>query len=182
METALVRPHIEDTLIADMAKGFVEAQAKLKCPPDVTNDMVALLEKISRQLDNLQQVPVAPPSGQTVLGQGGSGMVQNAGSGQQTPPADQEGNAAASHLQALFAQSLQAGRTGQQNPSSGGASSRGQAKATPAQTAAQALATAQYELSQELEASLEKLKKVIAESESLAGRISGMIGGESNTK
>lgn len=50
------------------------------------------------------------------------------------------------------------------------------------QTAAQALAQAQYELADELEASLKKLKQVISESEKLANKISNLLGEENSSQ
>ena len=53
-------------------------------------------------------------------------------------------------------------------------------RATVVKTAAQALSEAQYELSVELENSLQKLKQVISESEKLADKISKILGEEPN--
>jgi len=78
-------------------------------------------------------------------------------------------------LAALFGQFLQAEK------SSGGAQPQGGGDAAT-QAAAQALAQAQYELATELEASLQKLRQVIGESERLAGKISSLLGRENGSR
>ena len=50
------------------------------------------------------------------------------------------------------------------------------------QTVSQVLAQAQYELANELETSLKKLKQVISESEQLANNISKLLGEETKKK
>lgn len=200
-----------DSLIADMAKGFVEAQAKIAAPAAAGNqEMLTLLEKISRQLENLQAEPAGRPSQQ---GQGrGSGPAtgngqsrqagQQAGSDQQGQQAAGQGQQAGpqADLGAIFSQLLSAGKAGGGAQQKGGQEESGAGqeggrnsqglqggqgeggKSAAAQTAAQALAQAQYELANELEASLTKLKQVISESEKLADRISNLLGQEGGSR
>jgi len=201
-----------DSLIADMAKGFVAAQAKINATSndnDGNGEMLQLLTKISRQLDNLQQ---AGPTNRTpdMNNQQRTGSI--ASGGQQ---ADQEGLQTGSNMaqqqqmpvsqvsadnhvgSGAMTDTQQRGQIVQQQqmPNSqasagsqtgtgtmSGAQAGNQLKAAPAQTAAQLLSQAQFELSQELEASLQKLKQVIADSENLAGRISTLIGKENNSQ
>lgn len=183
-----------DSLVADMAKGFVEAQAKIASPPTSANqDMLALLEKISRQLAELKTSPggSANMQGQNDRQQG-AGAEQQAGQRKNQQNAQQDGQPGGqqAELAAIFSQLLatgkgdgaaqqknseqQGGQTGEQQAAAG--------KTVTAQTAAQVLAQAQYELANELEASLTKLKQVISESEKLADRISNLLGQEGGSR
>ncbi len=197
-----------DSLIADMAKGFVEAQAKITGAPAGGSDreMLALLAKISRQLDELRS---APAGGQQSPG-------QERGDNPAQESAEQEKSGQQDDLSAIFSRLLAANKSaagpkqqsggaqqsagmqnsagqqggGSRQQSGGGSQSSGQANSqgtggghsVTAQTAAQALAQAQYELANELEASLTKLKQVISESEKLADRISNLLGQENSSR
>lgn len=180
-----------DSLIADMAKGFVAAQAQMSCQPAGTNEEILnLLQKISLQLEGLQgkKEKPAPNSGrQSQDNSSESSLQENAKAKQEsaTPAANGGGGQSqqSAELEKLFSQLMAAGKQG----NTAGSASQNQSQDTnsqqqgvPAQTAAQALAKAQLELSQELEASLKKLKQVIATSEELANRIGNMIGQENN--
>lgn len=193
-----------DSLIADMAKGFVEAQAKIAGAPDggPNQEMLAMLEKISRQLSQLQNEPAG---GQQTGGQEQGGR-QTQGTGQGKEGRQEE-------LSALFSRLLAENKTdgqqssgssqgagtqqragdtqpgggnrqqlGQNSGNQAGGQSAGGEKLSSAQTAAQALAQAQYELANELEASLTKLKQVISESEKLADKISNLLGQENSSR
>lgn len=201
------REQDSDSLIADMAKGFVEAQAKIAGAPagGADREMLAMLEKISLQLSQLQNTSAG---GQQAGGQEQGAQLPQQGTGQAKGSQQAE-------LSALFSQLLagnkagggsgqqngsqqgagtqqraggmqSVGGSGQQSAQSGGKQTDGQAagggKASSAQTAAQALAQAQYELANELEASLAKLKQVISESEKLADKISNLLGQESGSR
>ncbi len=203
-----------DSLIADMAQGFVEAQAKIAGAPAGGGDreMIAILAKISRQLDELKS---AQACGQQITG-------QEQGSGANQENAAQEKSGRQDDLSAIFSRLLAenkvaagpkqqggvqqaggrpngAGRqdggvrqkngSGQgdsqnsaQSGNQGGSQVKGGGQSVTAQTAAQALAQAQYELANELEASLTKLKQVISESEKLADRISNLLGQENSSR
>ncbi len=199
-----------DSLIADMAKGFVEAQAKIAAAPagDPNREMMDLLEKISRQLAQMQALSAA---GQSREGQQQADDAQeNAGSRQ--AQAGSQGKGGQADLSAIFSRLLSADKSenaAQQGGDSQGGGSRGQggqqaqdgsgsgrqgqsgsqqqggqpgSQSVTARTAAQALAQAQYELANELEASLSKLKQVISESEKLADRISNLLGQEGGSR
>lgn len=214
-----------DSLIADMAKGFVEAQTKIAGGPEggPNQEMLAMLEKISRQLSQLQNssAGVQQPGGQQAGGQQASVQqasvqqpgVQEQQGGQQTQGAGPGKDGPQEELSAIFSRLLAenkadgqqsggsrqgagtqqlaggaqaAGGSGQQSVQSGDNQTGGQAagggKSSSAQTAAQALAQAQYELANELEASLTKLKQVISESEKLADKISNLLGQENSSR
>lgn len=193
-----------DSLIADMAKGFVEAQTKIAGAPDggPNQEMLVMLEKISSQLSQLQNVPVG--------GQQSGGQEQG---GQHKQGAGQGKEGRQDELSALFSRLLAENKTdgqqsggsrqgagtqqqagsaqfnggnqqqaGQKSGKQTGGQSTGGENASSAQTAAQALAQAQYELANELEASLTKLKQVISESEKLADKISNLLGQESSSR
>ena len=171
-----------NNLIADMAKGFVEAQAKISGPNDSANrEMLQLLQKISSQLDNVQKANSAVSTSQPKTT---TNQSPNAEQGAELPAANgPDQNSPGLHN--LFNQLLSAANQNsppqkQQNNGSGQNQTKqlgigGKQQKLAPQDAAQALSQAQYELSQELEASLQKLKQVIAESEKLADRISDLI-------
>ena len=142
--------------------------------------ILALLQKISSQLDNLQQ---------TQGGQGGqqsSDAALLSGGQQETANLQQEA-IVTQQLENLFSQilqnkpntiGLQECQQEQQGSQRKILSGENKVSSVAAQTAAQALAQAQYELSNELEASLKKLKQVISESEKIANKISNLLGEE----
>ncbi len=180
-----------DSLVADMAKGFVEAQAKIASPvtSGANQEMLALLEKISRQLADLK---ISPGGGANMRGQ--NDRQQGAGAERQTGQQKSQKNeqlggqtgGQQAELAAIFSQLLATGKGDgavQQKDSEQQAGQQAAAEKTvTAQTAAQVLAQAQYELANELEASLTKLKQVINESEKLADRISNLLGQESGSR
>jgi hypothetical protein len=187
-----------DSLIADMAKGFVAAQAQIagQGAEGGNQEMLALLDKISRQLAQLQ----AKAGDGAPQQQGQGGGRQQTGGNQQSSGAQQSGGNQQAELSALFSQLLTGnkadGGEGQGGGQSAG-SGQGQAgqnrgagqgkqgsggKTVAARSAAQALAQAQYDLANELEASLAKLKQVISESEQLADRIGNLLGQESDSR
>ena len=216
-----------DSLIADMAKGFVEAQARITGGTDVgpNREMLAMLEKISSQLAQLQNASTAVqrPGGQEQAGPQAQGNSRQQG-GQQTQrggqkqaeqptPGNGQGKEGQPELSAIFSQLLADGknegkksagnrqedgaqqRAGGAQPDGGGqpqsgpdsdnkaeGQTAGENTSSAAQTAAQALARAQYELANELEASLAKLKQVIGESEKLADKISNLLGQENSSR
>ena len=197
----------EETVIADMAKGFLQTQAKLDNSSQWSNsqEVVDLLNKINGQLENLQ----GALNGNSHTGGGYSqekeqqpGINQQMLQSQSPQAGQQASNSQAElspELRQLFSMLLTNG--GQQNSqaASGGVQGAQQArqsqdqskdqgnsknnssnKPIAVQTAAQVLAQAQYELSNELEASLKKLKQVISESEKIANKISNLLGEENN--
>jgi hypothetical protein len=198
-----------DELIANIAKSLMQSQNSPKNQSPTNNnddsaEIKALLERISAQLNCMQQTSQAQqsvnnsPSGEQLQGQ------------QEETPEEPQVTA---ELQNLFKQLLNgqkdqkngnqqssSSKNSEQIVSGGGAQSNLDSKGIlsgyeqasktipenqnkmTAQTAAQALAQAQYELSTELEASLKKLKQVISESEKLANKISNLLGEENKNQ
>jgi hypothetical protein len=150
-----------DSVIRDMAKGFVEAQAGLNSAGNgVSGELMKLLSKISAQLDELRQSD-SPLQKQP---ENNAPSVKSHGQGNSAAAADAVQQQPAQEVQA-------ANSTGQ---SQGAAAGQTEQRVSQSLSAVQLLNQAQFELSKELEASLGKLRQVIAESENLAQRISGM--------
>jgi hypothetical protein len=177
-------------LIASMAKGLAQVQTGAS----VQSDIVGMLSQISQQLSQLQGQPQPMDQGQGYssgsLQQGMDGRTAEKFSGQQAN-SNSKGNtsqqtdpiAELQRLVSQLAQSNQQQPMPLDNPNSGvnqaGRSNNQQRQQpTVVKTAAQALSEAQYELSVELENSLQKLKQVISESEKLADKIGNLLGEE----
>lgn len=183
-ETAVSKALSADNLLIDLAKGLVDAQSQINSKTDAANDqkIVSVLEKISQQLDNITQLL----SGNQAKSGKDAQAKDVSGTGQAQPGSENENSGMSQELKTLFSQLL----TSKQGcpPSSQqtkGATAKKGSQAQPAkaaQTVPQALAQAQYELSQELDTSLQKLTQVISESENLANRISVLIGEENTGK
>jgi len=183
-----------DTLIADMAQGFIKAQAKINDQAVNTNNMeiALLLQKINDQLTELNQS--APPN----ENQGGASQKSNNSSTQEktTEMPTQSNNTQkkdgdiTQKVELLLKNILQ-GKTSSDSDEekSSNASTntnsntaKKQQNTLNVQTVSQVLAQAQYELANELETSLKKLKQVISESEKLANNISNLLGDEAKNK
>ncbi|MDU4962124.1 MAG: hypothetical protein E6X17_15820 [Sporomusaceae bacterium] len=139
-------------------------------------DIAGMLSQISVQLSQLQGQRLADK--QQPADSGGQPTADNGQSGQTSGTnCDQ-----LAELQRLLGQLLPPGRQQEQTASSGLSQSglTQQQPAKTAQTAAQALSDAQYELASELDSSLQKLKQVISESEKLAEKISRLLGEDSS--
>lgn len=170
-------------LIRNLTKSLLQSNSSEQKPNNTNNEAAEiknLLEKISSQLDCMQQ-----NSGDETENKAQAAEPGNKSNEEQVTQ----------QLQNLFKQLLQSEQgnnkqkiyqSNNDQQSSNQQSSNQQAadfskqNRLTAQTAAQALAQAQYELSNELEASLKKLKQVISESEKLANKISDLLGEESN--
>ncbi len=205
----------DETLISDLAKGFLQAQAKISQDSQKNNadEVMNLLSKINNQLENLQSSLDAgsqPGSQSQQSQQSQQNDGQKSQQNQQQETGANSEAAVSQELKKLFSTLLQ--NNSQKNNSSGGGQSpdmlqqqqqqqqqqqnqeqiTGQAQSQQnnkvntnnitVQTAAQVLAQAQYELSNELEASLKKLKQVISESEQIANKISNLLGEENSQK
>lgn len=165
-----------------------------------SEEIVSMLEKINRQLEKMQQPEekntqnnAAEGTQQTTAGAGnGQPQAQGQQSGQGENGSVNASNQMTQDLQAMLSQLLQnkgqqpAAVQAGQNQANTNAASQGEQNKQPetvvAQTAAQVLAKAQYELANELEESLKKLKQVISESEKIANRISNLLGEENSSK
>ncbi|VBB07981.1 Hypothetical protein LUCI_3246 [Lucifera butyrica] len=186
-----------ENMIADMAKGFVEAQAKITdgSRTDHEEKILQALSEISSQLQGMQQqmkgsVPKGNKTGDQSAGGGGE---QDNSQGMQAPDStnstDQmnnstnnsnNNNAIAEELKSVFSTLLQG--TGQQtmnnNPSQAPDKQKSADSNPSMKNMTQIISQAQYELANELETSLNKLKQVIRESERVANKISNLLGKE----
>lgn len=154
-------------------------------------DIASLLQKISNQLDTMQQTENSGQEAELIASAAGVQETEkqsgvNSGQQAEADGAGTAGQETTEQLQAMFQQLLR-NNTGSKNKQStnenSGQNQGEQGKnQIPAQTAAQVLAQAQYELSNELEASLKKLKQVINESEKIANKISTLLGEENNNQ
>lgn len=195
-----------DNVIADMAQGFIQAQAKMseKTNPVSNLEIALLLQKCNSQLEEIRR------STQTNSTSGGGGQQNNGGISTQDNKKQQVPEMTSQDLQSLLATVLQgnSGNSGNNgssdsNSSTTKANSEGNAGKSPVlqntednksttpgekqnmmtvQTVSQVLAQAQYELANELENSLKKLKQVITESEQIANNISNLLGEEGTKK
>lgn len=164
-----------------------------------SKEIIAMLQKINTQLEKMQQSDQESAKEENTNQSASEGNQESASQKQQQSnnangsDSGQTKNAdATKELQAIFSQLLQ-GKNNSQQPSTStekkqntaksdnGQANEQQPSTVVAQTAAQVLAQAQYELSNELEASLQKLKQVISESEKIANKISNLLGEESST-
>lgn len=187
-------------LILNLLQNINQQLAELQTGAN-SSDMQQFEEPSQQQQSQTMQQPPQQQQSQT--------MQQS--SGLQLQPASQplvsgnEQNQLSQQLQDVFSQLLlskndkqSAGQMNQANsepPSQSNQSSgqsqpeQGQAsqdvtklKKLTVQTASQVLSQAQYELANELEVSLKKLKQVISESEKIANKISNLLGEESSEK
>lgn len=184
-------------LISDITQGFAEAQVNLSQNKDGNNqEILGLLEKVSKQLERLQQ-----PSGGNLQKSGNRSQYQlnnnNMAEKKDQSTQSNAGNQSAiisQELQNLFNKIVQGNGSADNATLNDGSENNTQEKQTnntqkadknntvAVQTAAQVLAQAQYELANELEASLKKLKQVISESEKVANKISNLLGETNNNK
>lgn len=186
-----------DSLIADMAQGFIQAQSKMAGnAASISNMEIALLlQKVNNQLEEMKNS--AQGSGQkSEQNKQGSGKQdsgsQNTSGGKAKDANQGTEKASSQDLQTLLSSILQGqsnkgnseGKSSNKQSNNAGKSNGGgnQQNTMAVQTASQVLAQAQYELANELEASLKKLKQVISESEKLANNISNLLGEETTKK
>ena len=153
-------------------------------PSSINNQEVLLaLQKISRQLEKMQaKQPKNEQSGANQIAEAVSSIQPSYDS----VPKLQTEKMVSQELQNIFSTLLQSnsnetGKT-EKVSSNNKQSQNNPPEITAVQDAAQMLSQAQYELSNELEASLKKLKEVISESEKIANKISNLIGEEDTSK
>lgn len=196
----------EQDMIADMTKGFLQAQATVNNKTDQNNsqEVVELLSKINSKLESLEN---SLNTGTADQGQAKQNTSSQSAQNQQTSqpqnkqpssPNGQNESAMSQELRNLFSmmpqnntneqngaanseQSQGTGQNNQEQNQSANSDNKNQQNIA-VQTVAQVLAQAQYELSNELEASLNKLKQVISESEKIAAKISNLLGEENSQK
>lgn len=187
-----------DSLIADMAQGFIQAQAKIADKAMNFNNLeiASLLQKVNDQLEEIKRsttnsAQADKQSSKSSTGQDSkqqnvaTAAVQNNGKQQADGGPSKE-------LQELLMSVLQ-GKNGNENSANKSSNTQSNDVNKPngekspqnmmtVQTVSQVLAQAQYELANELETSLKKLKQVISESEKIAKDISNLLGEETNKK
>lgn len=188
-----------DSLIADMAQGFIQAQANtVNNASKLSNkDVISLLEKVNNQLEEIKGSTKEKQNvGNQTQGDQSSNKkstqqeeVKQSVSSSNKEKTDQE---LLKQLKELVGATLQGKGSNEnsintssksQNDSSENSDTKNQQKSSmPAQIASQVLAQAQYELANELENSLEKLKQVIKKSEKVATNISNLLGEENQKK
>lgn len=192
-----------NSAIADMAQGFIQAQAKMSNNIANNNNLeiALLLQKCNSQLEAIrrsaQEKTTPAPNKQSFGGES------------QSPPDEnkqQENTITTQELQKLLtsigqantsnrisqsqSQSQNQSQEQSQSPASIRKNTMGQQSSggnspqnmMAVQTVNQVLAQAQYELANELENSLKKLKQVISESEKIADNISNLLGEETTKK
>jgi len=188
----------KDSLIADMAQEFIQAQAVMADKAMSVNNLeiALLLQKVNDQLEEIKRS--APNSSQTGEQSSKSSMRQDsrqqnvAGGASQDNSKQQVDGGASKKLQELLTSVLQ-GKNNNENSANKSANiqsndvdksngSKSPQNMMAVQTVSQVLAQAQYELANELETSLKKLKQVISESEKLANDISNLLGEETMKK
>lgn len=168
--------------IADVVKGFVQAQASIT-NNSANNEVIQLLQEVNNKLQQLPQFQESSSQ----QSEKNKKQVSNQKSQQQDNTDQQANNMVSQELQNLFSQILQpvnvqSQSNNQQDVSPKDSAEKNPVKAMAVQTASQVLAQAQYELANELEASLQKLKQVISDSEKIANQISNFLGESSNKK
>ncbi len=177
-----------NTLIADMAQGFIQAQAKVSNnTSSVSNqDIISLLEKLNNNLEEIKsssdKESNQKSSSKKYTQQEETEPSTNGGSKKQD---DKE---LLHELQTLVSAMLQGNTTEDSSlkPQSDNAKKsdmkQQQQDSMAAQTVSQVLAQTQYELANELENSLQKLKEVISKSEKVATNISHLLSKENIKK
>lgn len=168
-------------VIADMAQGFIQAQANMNDSSTHINnaEIALLLQKMNQQLDEIKKTSQ-------------NSAKEDSKQQNKADTSGQENNKQSSaDLQTLLNSVLQGKNNNQdkkqneqetsksQSNSSSQSLGKNQQNMINVQTVSQVLAQAQYELANELENSLKKLKQVINESEKLANNISNLLGEES---
>ncbi|WP_378955542.1 hypothetical protein [Pelosinus sp. sgz500959] len=176
-----------DSLIADMAQGFMQAQAKMTDHSGNLNNLeiTLLLQKVNEQLEEIKKTAQHSKSQD-------SQQQSVAQKGSQDNQKQSENEKPSSDLQTLLNSVLQGKANNSNNEKESSKSQKqdnnqsnegtSQQNVMNVQTVSQVLAQAQYELANELENSLKKLKQVISESEKLASNISNLLGEESKKK
>lgn len=182
-----------DSAIADMAQGFIQAQAKMSDKGANANNLeiALLLQKCNDQLEEIRRSAQGNSNSNSASNQSNkNSTVQDIG-GQDNK--QQVSGMPSQDLQGLLASLLQ-GKTDNGNSATqsstmasnsknnNNASGGNQQNMMAVQNVSQVLAQAQYELANELENSLKKLKQVISESEKIANNISNLLGEEATKK
>ncbi|MDF2634462.1 MAG: hypothetical protein K0R78_1336 [Pelosinus sp.] len=178
-----------NSLIADMAQGFIQAQAKVSNNSDsfITKDVISLLEKLNSNLEEIKSSSDNESSNKSsskkTTQQEEIGMSTKGGCRKQ-----QDDKQIVEELKKLVSSMLQSNNTedsslnSQNDDAKKSDIKQQQQDSMAAQTVSQVLAQTQYELANELESSLQKLKEVITKSEKVVTNISHLLSKENIKK
>ena len=196
--TSVVHPgsnNQEKIIVTEPVKALTKAGVNM-ANNQMDQEILSMLKQINEQLKQRQSQDVIPaPTIQADQNDSTQGQATQQASQNQNEQINQPSSSSSDELRKLFGELLKARDaqqdSGQQaqsqtsNQLTGQVQDPGQNKNNSvkiAQTASQVLAEAQYELANELDASLKKLKQVIMESEKIAAKISNLIGQENQSK
>lgn len=187
-----------DSLIADMAQGFIQAQAKATINENKfsNNDIISLLEKVTSQLEELKNANDEDKKDEVQISEGNNNKStakndaqENAVNSTQDINKGQTDKDLLQELKILVGAMLQGKNNNNDNSSKSPKDNdkkpdmkQQQQDSMAAQTVSQVLAQSQYELANELESSLQKLRQVISKSEQIATNISHLLGEENKKK
>lgn len=179
-----------NSLIADMAQGFIQAQAKVSNnTSSVSNkdkDIISLLEQLNSNLEEIKS------SSDKINNQSSSKKATAQQDETESSTKDdnkkQDDKELLKELKNLVSTMLQGSNSedsslkSQSNDTKKSDMKQQQQDSMAAQTVSQVLAQTQYELANELENSLQKLKEVISKSEKVATNISHLLSKENIKK
>jgi predicted transcriptional regulator len=184
-----------DSLIADMAQGFIQAQAKVtnNATSFTNKDIIFLLEKVNSQLEEMKNSNDDNKKDSAQTGDGSKlnqkYVQENSTNSKQDSSNGQADKELLTELKTLVSAMLQGKNNSGENPSKSqnvndkkSDIKKQQQDSMAAQTVSQVLAQTQYELANELESSLQKLRQVISKSEQIATNISHLLGEENIKK
>ncbi len=185
-----------NNVIADMAQGFIQAQTKADSGNN--KEIISLLEKLNSNLEEMKssnddnKKNISSDAGKNTDGSSSKKLLQAKLSEQllQSGSTEQGDKELLQELKTLVSAMLQQGKSNNEDNSSKpqtGDTKKSDMKqqqqdSMAVQTVSQVLAQTQYELANELETSLQKLKEVISKSEKVATNISHLLSKENKKK
>lgn len=184
-----------NNLIADMAQGFIQAQTKADSGND--KEIISLLEKLNSNLEEMKssnddsKKNTSSDAGKNTDGSLSKKLLQAKLSEQllQSGSTEQGDKELLQELKTLVSAMLQGKGNSEDNSSKPQTDDtkkadmkQQQQDSMAVQTVSQVLAQTQYELANELETSLQKLKEVISKSEKVATNISHLLSKETKKK
>ncbi|MCC5464367.1 hypothetical protein [Pelosinus baikalensis] len=184
-----------NNLIADMAQGFIQAQTKVDSGND--KEIISLLEKLNSNLEEMKssnddsKKNTSSDAGKNTDGSLSKKLLQAKLSEQllQSGSTEQGDKELLQELKTLVSTMLQGKSNSEDNSSNPQTDDtkksdmkQQQQDSMAVQTVSQVLAQTQYELANELETSLQKLKEVISKSEKVATNISHLLSKETKKK
>jgi hypothetical protein len=177
-----------NSLIADMAQGFIQAQAKVSNnTSSVSNkDIISLLEQLNSNLEEIRSS--SDKSNNQSSSKKPTTQQDETESSTKDDNKKQDDKELLKELKNLVSTMLQGNNSedsslkSQSNDTKKSDMKQQQQDSMAAQTVSQVLAQTQYELANELENSLQKLKEVISKSEKVATNISHLLSKENIKK